>query len=321
MMFRKAGRWLVTATLLVIVGAIMFSTAMTVCGWDFTRLSTVAFETNTYAVTESFRDISIDIDAADILFAPSEDGKCSVVCREAENVEHSVNVIDGALVISETDSRTWRQHIGIFMGAQTVTVFLPEAEYGALIIEGSTGDIELPEDFRFESIGISASTGDIRCGSSASGTARIKTSTGNIRAENISADALDLSVTTGGVTVINADCDGDMSVKVSTGKVSIADAACRNLISNGSTSTIVMKNAIAEEKFSIERSTGDVYFDGCDAAEISVRTGTGDVAGSLLTDKVFAAKTDTGRINVPHASTGGRCEIVTSTGNIRIRIQ
>ena len=78
---------------------------------------------------------------------------------------------------------------------------------------------------------------------------------------------------------------------------------------------------IATERFSIERSTGDVQLNGCDADEIYVKTDTGDVSGNLLTEKVFFAETDTGDIDVPRTNAGGRCEIITDTGDIRIQIQ
>ena len=61
-------------------------------------------------------------------------------------------------------------------------------------------------------------------------------------------------------------------------------------------------------------------FDGCDAAEITVKTGTGDVTGTLLSDKVFLTETGTGRIDVPKSTVGGRCEINTDTGDIKIDI-
>ena len=62
-------------------------------------------------------------------------------------------------------------------------------------------------------------------------------------------------------------------------------------------------------------------FNACDAAEIYVETDTGDVKGTLLSDKVYIVFTDTGKINVPKAVTGGRCEISTDTGNIKIEIE
>ena len=77
---------------------------------------------------------------------------------------------------------------------------------------------------------------------------------------------------------------------------------------------------IAEESISVERSTGDVRLDRCDAGELSVKTSTGSVAGSLLSEKVFVTHTDTGRVDLPATAVGGKCEITTTTGNIRIRI-
>lgn len=76
----------------------------------------------------------------------------------------------------------------------------------------------------------------------------------------------------------------------------------------------------ASGAFSIERSTGDVEFDGSDADEITVKTSTGDVRGTLKSEKVFLTDTSTGWINVPKTTSGGRCEITTSTGNIDIAI-
>ena len=61
-------------------------------------------------------------------------------------------------------------------------------------------------------------------------------------------------------------------------------------------------------------------FDSSDAAEIFVKTSTGDVSGSLLTEKVFITDTSTGKVSVPKTTTGGKCELITSTGDIKIEI-
>ena len=82
-----------------------------------------------------------------------------------------------------------------------------------------------------------------------------------------------------------------------------------------------MNNVIAAEKFSIKRSTGDVKLDRSDAAELFVETDTGDVTGTLLSDKVFVVETDTGSVDVPKTITGGKCEIITSTGDINISVK
>ena len=62
-------------------------------------------------------------------------------------------------------------------------------------------------------------------------------------------------------------------------------------------------------------------FDGCDAGELLVHTDTGDVSGSLLSEKIFIVRTDTGKISVPASVSGGRCEITTDTGDIKINLQ
>lgn len=81
-----------------------------------------------------------------------------------------------------------------------------------------------------------------------------------------------------------------------------------------------MTNVLAEGKLSIERSTGNVTFENVDAAEMNVKTGTGDVKGSLRSEKIFLVETDTGKTDVSKTVNGGKCEIKTNTGNVQITI-
>ena len=315
--------WLIIAASLVSIGGILFAGVMTTLRWDFMELATVKYETNTYEISEAFDGISMNTDTADIVFAFSDDGKCRVECHEEENAKHSVTVEDGTLTVELIDERSvydFIGYIGLNFGSPKITVYLPKAEYTSLLIHEDTGDIEIPKDFTFKDIDISLSTGDVDFCASASEMIKIKTSTGDIRVENISTGSLDLSVSTGKVTVSGVTCEGDVTVGVSTGKAYLTDIACENLVSNGSTGDISLKNVIAEENFSIKRSTGDVKFDGSDAAKIFVETDTGDVEGSLLTEKVFITETDTGSVDVPKTTTGGKCEVSTDTGDIKLEI-
>ncbi len=299
-MSKKTKTWLIIAAFLAVIGCIIFGGVMMQLKWDFTKLSTVKYVTNDYEITENYKNITIVTDTADVVFAPSETTTSSVVCYEQKNMAHTVTVRDDTLFIEVVDTRKWYEYIGITFGSPKVTVYMPQGEYGALCVKSSTGDVT-SDAFAWEEI-------------------RINTSTGNIRVENASAETIELSVSTGKVTVADVACEGDVKINVSTGKTNITDVRCKTVISNGNTGDITLKNVIAAEKFSIERSTGDVRFDGCDAADIVVKTDTGDVKGSLLSDKVFIARTDTGRINVPHTTRGGRCEITTDTGNIIMNI-
>lgn len=312
--------WLIIAAFLVVVGLTIFSSVMSAYNWDFTKLSTGKYETNAYEINEEICGISINTDSADIIFAASDDDSCRVVCYEQENIKHSVDIQEGNLIINIVDDRKWYEYIGINFGVPKITVYVPQGKYGKLSVKSSTSDVEIPKDFQFESIDISGSTGNVKNFASALEAIKIKTGTGNIRVENASANSLELSVSTGEIAVSGVTCKGDIKIDVSTGKANLIDATCKSVISNGNTGDISLKNVIATEKFSIERSTGDVRFDGSDAAEIFVETDTGDIIGTLLSKKVFITQTDTGRIEVPKTTNGGRCEINTDTGDIKINI-
>ena len=317
-MSKKTKIWLVIAAFLVVIGLILSAAAMTAYGWNFSKLCTTKYETNTHEVKESFSKISINTDTADIFFIRSENGQSKVVCNEPENLKHSVFVQDGTLSITEVDDREWHEYIGISTGTPKITIFLPESAYDTLSITESTGDIHVPKDFKFSGIDISTSTGDVKNAASSSGLMKIKASTGDINIDGISAGSIDLAVSTGKVTVSDVTCDGDLKIRVSSGKTNLTDVTCKNVITSGSTGDISLNNVIATEKFFIERSTGDVTFDACAAAEIFTQTDTGDVTGSLLYDKVFIIQTDTGSVDVPHSMSGGKCEIITNTGDIKI---
>ena len=284
-----------------------------------TACSLSDYETNIHKINEEFGNVSIKTDTADIAFVPSNDGMCRVACYEDAKSIHSVEIQNGTLMINVVNNKKWYDYIGV-IDSPKITVYLPEKAYSSLVIEESTGDIEISKDFKFKSIDISLSTGNVKCYASAVENITIASTTGAIYAEGISASSLDLTVSTGNVTVSSVTCEEDITIGVSTGKTYLTDVACKNLTSTGSTGDISLKNVISTEKISVERSTGDVTLDRSDAAELFIMTSAGDVEGSLLTNKVFIIKTDTGRINVPNTITGGRCEITTDTGDIKISI-
>lgn len=320
-MRRSTKIWLVVAAILVVTGIVLFSVAVWQAAFDFDKLSTGKYITNAYTISEDFNNLSLDTDTASIVFVLSRDGVCKVECYEEEKAKHTVTVEGDTLTIKVTDHRQWYDYIGIHFDSPKVTVHLAKSEYTALSVHEDTGVVQLPTELTFESVDITTDTGSVNCFASVSGLLKIKTSTGKICVENTSVGAADLSVSTGLVTVSQVNCREDMNIHVTTGRTNLTDIACKNLTSNGDTGDIALKRVIAEEKITIERSTGDVMFDSSDAAGILVETDTGDVTGSLLMAKVFVASSDTGRVSVPRSIPGaGRCEISTDTGDIIITV-
>ena len=320
-MSNKTKVWIIVAIFLIFTGYIVFCVAMNKLNWDFTKLSTNKLETNKYEINNNFKDIKIITDTADIIFVTSEESNSLVVCDEQENVKHLVKVKDNTLLIEVDDNRKWYEHIGINFVTPKITIYLPENEYGELLIESSTGDINVPEKFKFKSVDILEDTGDIENYASVYEDIRIRTSTGDIHTENIIANRIDLATSTGKIEVINTNCIDNIKIKVSTGKTNIIDTNCKNLLSNGSTGNIYLENVIVTEKISIKRSTGDVKFKDSDANDIFIKTDTGNVIGSFLTNKVFFVETDTGSIDVPKTIADEKCEVITNTGDIKITVK
>jgi len=312
--------WILAAVALILIGAVIFACAMSMLKWDFTKLSTNEYVTNEYEITEDFNDILVKTDIANLNFVISEDQKCAVSCYELTDAKHSVEVKDGTLIIELVDEREWYEFIGINFESPEITVYIPKGEYGEISVRTDTGSVNIPKELSFENIVVSSDTGSVTCLASASEKIKIGTDTGSVHVKDLSAGEIEVSVSTGRVTVAYVSC-GDISVKVSTGGAEITNVSCDDLRSSGGTGSITLKSVIASGSFHIERGTGSVRFERSDATEIYVETGTGSVSGSLLSDKMFITDSGTGDVDVPKTASGGRCEITTGTGNIKIRIE
>ncbi len=321
-MRKKTKLWLFAGALLVLLGCAIFFGALVAAGFDFSKISTAKYETATHEVGEPFGNISIVTDTADVVLVQTEAETGKVECYEQENLKHTVSVIDGTLVIELNDTRAWYEHIGINFGnPKKITVFLPKGTYGSLTVKADTSDVVIPKEIALESIDVTLSTGDVTCTASPTASLKIKTGTGDIDVSGITTGTLDLTVSTGEIEIVGVACTGAVTIGVSTGDVEIKNLSCESLTSTGDTGDLSMERVIVVGKLAIKRSTGDVELEGCDAAEIVIVTTTGEVEGTLLTGKTFVVDTDTGRKNIPEGTTGGRCEITTDTGDIKIRIQ
>ncbi len=319
-MNKRRKTWMIFASCLLLSGCTMFAAAMAVQDWDFNLLKEETMKTETFPIKEDFQAVAIRSSTENIDFRLSEDGSCRVVCQEKRKEAHSVSVKAGTLTI-ERKKKNWNDFLSFFsFGTPSITVHLPRRESDSLFIEESTGDISLPREFVFGSIEILLSTGDVDLAASSEGRIQVRTSTGQIRMTDVSAGELDLSASTGHMDLQSIRCEGDLSLSLSTGKAKLTDVSCGRLSSSGSTGSISLTDVLAKEDISIRRSTGHVTFDHCDGAELSIDTDTGTVSGSLLSPKVFTARSDTGRISVPETVSGGKCRITTSTGDIRIQV-
>ncbi len=278
----RTKKWVIAGVILIIAGALISMGAFAYSGFNINMLSTVNYVTNTYEADGEFNNIKIDVDAEEIVFVLSDEDHAKVECTEPEKVPHNVSVKNGTLSIGVTSVKMTPWEIGIPMGKTQTKIYLPENEYGELSIDSDLGSIDIPKDFTFSEIKIDHDAGGIKCLASAK---------------------------------------GDISIKTDVGKTELEGLTCENLFVESDTGKIQLTDVNASGRFDLKTDVGGISFDGCDAGEISARTSTGSIEGTLLSDKVFTAKTDTGKVDVPDTKKGGKCDVSTDTGSIRIRIE
>ena len=312
--------WLIIGAVLVALGLIVFTAVAAKVGWNFKKLETSRFVTERYEVSEEFDKISIDVDITDIELLPSEDETCSVVCYEKETLRHAVTLEEETLKITTEDNRKWYQFIEASFGTPKITVYLPKSEYTSLNVKTDTGDVRASKELSFETVKLDGDTSDVKWYSSVSDSAEIRLSTGNVELGSESIGRLKLTTSTGDIKLSSLNVTDPLEAKSNTGKISLGTVNCKNAMLETETGDTVLKNVKALEKLSLKSSTGDVKLEACDAGEIYAKTSTGDISGSLLSEKIFITKTSTGDVDVPKTVSGGRCEIITSTGDIKFGI-
>lgn len=301
-MSRTAKIWLIIAGICVILGPALIIGATAAAGGG-NLFNAQKYETVTHEIGSTFDQIAVDTDITDVTIATANEKQCRVECSELEKMKHTAEVENGTLVIRSSDSRQWYEHLFSFAShSPKVVVYLPQSAYASLQIDTHTGDVTIPSGFTFDTLTVNNNTGDVECSASVTKTLTVKEDTGDISLSCPNAGELDITASTGDIDVTSAKVKGTVSVKSSTGDITLTDT-------------------VAEKIFQIESSTGDVGFKGCDAADIKVKTSTGDVTGTLLSDKIFVTDTSTGDVKVPQTSSGGRCDISTSTGDILIQIK
>lgn len=313
---------LIVAASLMTLAVIVFIVGMTMAKFKFSAglFTTSSYETVTHEITDELTDISINALTSDVEILPSEDGVARVVSLEHTKLKNTVEVIDGALTIKSEDTRRWIDHIDIVNTEYPkISIYLPSEHYGALSVDLSTGDIRV-EDFSFASINIELTTGDVECLASSDAELNIHTTTGDIGISGASAASMSLKTTSGDVNIFEISCDGDIHMKSTTGSSVLTNVSCKNLSIEGGSGDTKMKSTVASESMIIDKTTGDVKLDACDAGALNIKLTTGDVEGTLLSDKIFVTHTTTGDIDVPSSTQGGTCEVSTTTGDIDIDV-
>ncbi len=332
---------IIVAIALIVVGSVLAGCSLLGMdgAWDM-LMGSGKLVTTQETITEDFNNIDIDIIEADLELLPSPDGTCYYKAETYDNMFCTAKVENGTLKIGQDDNRKWYQHIGIYWEKTSLALYLPKDAYEQLTFNGSTSDLRVTSGFQFQNVTVVNSTGDIRLVGLTAKTISATTRTGNVDISQTKCDNISVSTSTGdcqletlnvaekllatsstGEKFLNkVDC-GNLNITATTGDTSLSNVkVSADAQMESSTGDWELYNVMVSGDAKLESSAGDWEFDRFDAANITINTDTGDVEGTILSDKVFFVDTDTGNVDVPWTTSGGNCQITTDTGDIEIDI-
>ena len=312
--------------------------------WGGHRFMKDNTESKEYTVTEDFQYIRVDTVSADVSFVLSEDGACRVATKDDERMNYTVEVIDATLTVTAEVKEPWyKRPFSLFGGGEdaSVTVYLPAAEYESLTVKTTTGGIKA--DGRLDvhqSVMLLVTTGDIEWQGSAgrfhakattgeislenvtvAEAITIETSTGDIALTGVTGGSLDIHATTGDIELVDSAVTGQIAAEVTTGEMTLTRVTCDELNIQTTSGRIKLTDTVASGHIRAKTGSGAIRLEGADAATLSLKTTSGSVTGSLATPKVFYTDTTSGSVDVPKSTEGGLCEIMTTSGSIRLTVE
>ena len=304
----------IACIVLIMVGLLMSLVTLVAIGFELETL--LDQREDTYEITESFNRIAMDLDTADVTIKPSTDGKCTLYTKCKDSVTIKYTVEKGELkIVEETKILT-----ELFcMGSNSMILYLPKDSYNTLKIDGSTTDVNI-SDISFESGEIVVSTGDVTINSNV-GKLNVSVSTGDISITGLTGNSITLKSTTGDVSIENSTLSGALKLKGKTSDFEMKNVSLHSIEAEVSTGDVELESVIVTKEMKLKTSTGDIELKGCDAEAMEIKTSSGDVEGTLLTSKIFYTESRSGKISVPKSDKGGMCQVVTSSGDIKFKIE
>ena len=294
---------LIVALILLVVGALLVG-----AGWVLLQKYPIkqdVVKDTVYPFSSEKLPNAIQITTIDsrVEILPIEGDEWRVVCRETEDRNHTVELVDGVLTIKQTgDARKWYEYIGILKIFQdpSVILYLPKQTYDSLTIHSVSGSIKVQEGFAFANANLQNISGSILCNSRVEGDLNAKNTSGSIQ--------------------INGGVSGELRAQNGSGSITVKDATPTRATIQNISGSIDLVDVICQENCEIENTSGSIELERCDAASFDLKTVSGGIKASILSGKIFDCHSTSGGVHVPENSEGGAFKARTTSGVIRITI-
>lgn len=313
---------------------------------------------STYEAAEPFTGLKVSAGPCDVRLFPAKDGKVRIVHqRDQEGARCRVAVEKGILCI-ERQSPIKRP--AIVRHTPALEMYLPQSRYNSLEVNTVSGDVDLPSDFTFGTLGVTTVSGNVTVLAGIEGDAdletvsgdiemkklqvqgafRLETSSGNIEAKNLQVQGTFRTETSSGdIRFETVDVGEELYCKSSSGNVTLMKLRAMDLTASASSGDVRLDTVSVKGKLALNiasgnmdletclagsmklhTASGDMELEDCDAGSLHLDTVSGDIEGQLRTGKDFDAASASGSIRIPASSKGGKCILRTLSGDIRMTV-
>ncbi len=318
---KKSGKIaMIAASGMVFAGIVISLCAMCAMGFDFSKMETATFRTETHPVEQSFSRICVEGAGSDVRLYLSDDDSCRVQCHEREGLESIIEIKDDTLYIRQQDNRTWKQYIGIFVEHDEIGIYLPESSYQSITASLHSGDLMVSEEFRFQEADIQSTSGRIELHASVEGDLFLRSDSGNITLAGSGLHGLTARSNSGKITMEHVTARADIRLETSSGNLRISDVQGQNLSAEVNSGSMDFQNVLAETDMQLKSTSGSIRLQRSEGYTMHIQTGSGNVSGTLCTEKQFVTNTGSSSCSVPDSGSGGICEITTGSGDIHLEL-
>ena len=306
----KRAALIVVAALLIVAGVSLILGAMNMTEGKKGNMKEYTF------ANAGIRALDLDTGAAAVDLRPATDGIVRVQCVESATLKYNIVLDDGTLHVERERAAGW-PFFSVSLKEDYVRIWLPERDYESLWVKSSSGGVGVPEDFRFGTAIITASSGGVGFSADVTDELNIQTSSGGVAVAGASPKTLFIRASSGGVALSDMQ-PGNVRLSLSSGGLRLSDMHCTgDLSAESSSGSIRFSDVTADGTMTVECTSGSIKLEDCDASELHLHCTSGSITGRLLTPKTYIANATSGSVHVPSGSSGGICEVKTTSGSIR----
>ncbi|QSX06591.1 DUF4097 family beta strand repeat protein [Sedimentibacter sp. zth1] len=322
----KNRKLLTIASLLVIIGIIIFFVGFANADFNIKNISTIKYEEKSYSTNTNIEKINIGDYDMSVDITPSPDDKIHIKYYENKKRKYIISEKNGVLDIQkEKPSIINIFSMSIDFNNTKLSVKIPKNYNGELIVKTSNNSISI-SDINLGDVSLTTSNGKIHSTNiSCSSSLELKSSNASIDVENVKVSGDIICDTSNGKTnLTNVSSLEDIRCETSNGTIYVVDTKCNYINAKSSNGTISLDNFSTNSSIEIRTSNSKVLFNNISFNDkFKITTSNGKIKGNLngkIDEYTINYKTSNGDSNLPNDYVGGNKQIDFRTSNSDIDV-